>query len=325
MIVENNRASKLKRLLESIVRFARPEAVEILVLINGNGRGSESLLKELTLLYGNIRFFKSLNLNRGEARNTLIKLSSGKILYFLDDDVLVDKDVFTLISKKLRENSDISIIGGPNLNMPGSSLFQECQGFALASFFGTLWISQRYKKSGQDRIVDESGLILCNLAVKKEIFDQTNMRFPENFISAEENLLLTRLSRLGYKAMYVPELEVFHERRVTWRDFFRQILTYGKGRAQIFKTFPDYINLVHFLPVIFLFSLISAFFIKSYIYWSALMIYPLLDFISSLKIACPRKDPRIFFILLTIFPAIHFAYAIGLLTELLKLNRRELV
>jgi len=325
LIVENNRANKLKRLLESIIKFAKPEAVEILVLINGEGAESESLLKELILLHGNIRHFKSLNLNRGEARNLLIKMSEGKILYFLDDDVLVNKDVFTLISEKFQENVDISIIGGPNLNMPDSSLFQECQGFALASFFGTLWVSQRYKKSGQDRRVDESGLILCNLAANKEIFSATNMCFPGNFISAEENLLLARFARLGYKAMYVPQLEVFHERRATYREFFRQILTYGKGRAQIFKTFPSYINPIHFLPMVFLFCLVAAPFIKSQAYLSALMLYPALDLIFSLRIACKKHDLRVFIILLFIFPTIHFAYALAFLTEILRINRKALM
>lgn len=325
LIVENNRADKLKRLFESIIKFARPESTEILVLINGRDRGSESLLDELVLLHSNIRHFKSLNLNRGEARNFLIKMSEGEILYFLDDDVLLGKDVFSLIVRKFQENSGISIIGGPNLNMPGSSLFQECQGLALASFFGTLWVSQRYRRSGEDRLVDESALILCNLAAKKKIFDETDMRFPVNFISAEENLLLARLARLGYKAMYVPELEVFHERRATYRGFFSQVLTYGKGRAQIFKTFPSYINPIHFLPVAFLLCLAAIPFARSRTYLNILMLYPALDLTFSLIIACKKKDLRIFFILLFIFPTIHLAYALAFLTELLKLKRKRLI
>jgi GT2 family glycosyltransferase len=325
LILENNRADKLRRLLESIIRFSKPESVEILVLINGEDAGSESLLKELMFLHGNIRYFQFLNLNRGAARNFLINLADGEILYFLDDDVMVNNDVFTMIKEKFRENGDISIVGGPNLNMPGSSLFQQCQGFALASFFGSLWISQRYKKTGRDRYVDETGLILCNLAVRKNIFDQEYMRFPGNFISAEENILLARFARLGYKAMYIPQLEVFHERRATYREFFYQIFAYGRGRAQIFKTFPSYINPVHFLPIVLLFCFISAPFIKSQAYLNALMLYPALDLFFSLMIAFKKNDFRIFFVLLFIFPTIHLAYALAFLMEILSKERKAAV
>ncbi|MDD5691680.1 MAG: glycosyltransferase [Candidatus Omnitrophica bacterium] len=322
LIVSNRRPAKLKRLLESIVKFAQAEKTETLVLINGEDKETESLVNDFSALRPDVRYFKTPGLNRGEARNFLIKNSNGRILYFLDDDVLIKNDVFTLIADKFRSFRDISIIGGPNLNMPGSSLFQQCQGFALASFFGTLWISRRYKKSGQERLVDESGLILCNLAAEKDIFIKTDMRFPDNFSAAEENLLLARLARLGYKAMYIPRLEVFHERRATYGEFFKQIFTYGKGRVQIFKSFPSYINPVHFLPVILLLCLAAAPFIKSRLYWSILMIYPVMDIFFSSLISFKKRDLRIFFILLFIFPTIHLAYALAFLLEILRRERR---
>ena len=93
---------------------------------------------------------------------------------------------------------------------------------ALGSFFGSLWVSQRYRKFGRDRRVDESALILCNLAARRGIFAKENMYFSGNLISAEENLLLARLSRLGYKAMHIPELEVFHERVLQANSNIRQ-------------------------------------------------------------------------------------------------------
>ncbi|MHB8157516.1 MAG: glycosyltransferase [Desulfocucumaceae bacterium] len=322
LIVSDRRPAKLERLLESILKFAPAEKTETVVLINGEDKESESLLKTFTAFRSDVRYFKAPGLNRGEARNFLINNSEGSILYFLDDDVLINNDVFTLIVDKFRSYRDVSILGGPNLNIPGSPLFQQCQGLALASFFGTLWISQRYKKSGQERLVDESGLILCNLAAEKDIFIKTDMRFPDNFSAAEENLLLAKLARLGYKAMYIPQMEVFHERRATYGEFFKQIFTYGKGRVQIFKSFPSYINPVHFLPVILLLCLAAAPFVKSRIYWSILMIYPAMDIFFSSLISFNKRDIRIFFILLFIFPTIHLAYALAFLFEILRRKRR---
>ncbi len=321
LITTYGRSAKLKKLLESIFRFVLLETAEVIVFVNGADKETEAVLAELAASHNNIRCVKSSRVNRAEARNTLIKMSEGKILYFLDDDVVVDKDVFALIDKKFQEYGDISIIGGPNLNMRGSSLFQECQGLALASCFGTLWVSQRYKRSGKDRRVDESGLILCNLAAKKEIFAETNIRFPGDFISAEENLLLARFARLGYKAMYIPELEVFHERRNTYRAFFRQIISYGRGRAQVFKTFPAHISPIYFILAGLLLCLSTTPFIRPRLYFNALLIYLLLDILFSLKISCQKKNLREFLPLLLIFPTIHFAYMFGLLTGIL--NKRS--
>ncbi len=323
LIITNNRAAKLRRLLESVLRFASPKVAEILVFINGEDKATELLLNELTTLHSNIRTFRSSGVNRGEARNFLIKMSFGKILYFLDDDVLIVKDVFTLISEKFREYDNVSILGGPNLTMPDSSLFQVSQGHAFGSFFGTSLVSRRYKNTGCDKYTDESGLMLCNLVVKKEVFEKTGIWFPINFISAEENLLLAKFARMGYNARYISELEVFHERRATYRDFFSQVFSYGKGRAQISKTFPSYLKPVYFLPVLFLFYLVTAVFIKSSLYLFPLLIYLFLDLLFSLKIAYRENDFRLFSLILFVFPTIHLAYAFGFLSGMVKITRSD--
>jgi hypothetical protein len=62
----------------------------------------------------------------------------------------------------------IGIIGGPNLTPQNSTKFERISGVMLSTYLLTWKMSRRYMSTGKDRLTDDSELILCNLAVKKD-------------------------------------------------------------------------------------------------------------------------------------------------------------
>jgi len=314
--VTSNRDALLKRYLESLVDADCFQEVENLILLNGEDKKSEEILVKFCQNYKNISFIKCLKNGRGETRNTLIHNIKGEYLYFLDDDVLVDKKTISILLNTIHSYPDVDIFGGPNLTKADASCFQVAQGYALSSFFGTLLMSKRYKKSGKEKFTNDHSLILCNLAFRSNIFKESNILFNPGMVCAEENLLLNRLIQRGYKAMHVPELVVYHERRRDYPAFFWQIFNYGKGRSQAIKHFPSLKNFIYFIPGIFLLYLISLIFIHGSHYLFLLVVYLFLCFIFSLAILVKSRQIGVFFLVPFLFSTIHIAYALGIFYEL---------
>ncbi|MFH1076676.1 MAG: glycosyltransferase, partial [Pseudomonadota bacterium] len=226
--------------------------ITVLVLLNGESPSTERILTRYHAQYENIEFLKSEKARKGAARNILLRHVRTELVYFLDDDVTVSGDTCSVMLESMEKYPQADIIGGPNLTPPASELFQVAQGAALGSFFGTLWMSRRYTRCGKPVVADERMLILCNLAFRRRVFEKSNICFNNSIICAEENLLLQELMCAGYKAMYVPGLIVYHERRKNYSEFCRQIFTYGRGRCQAVKCHFRMDNLLYCIPAMFL-------------------------------------------------------------------------
>jgi len=312
LTVTHSREKVLKKYLDSLIRAERFKEIDIVILINGEDSKTERLLNQYRREYKSIRFLKSKNKSRGESRNLLIQHAKGEILYFLDDDVFVGKKAFSVLLDSFRRYRQIDIFGGPSLTPQDNNLFQKCQGYVLGSFFGTLWTSQRYRKSGVERITNEHALILCNLAIRKKVFDESGIFFNTRIVCAEENLLLQNLILLGYRAMFTPELIVYHERRRSYLGFCKQIFTYGNGRRQIMKYAFCIDNLFCLIPGIFAIYMILLLFCRCFVFKIPFYAYLSLCFLSSLSVMFKTKKLRAFWISFILFPTMHFVYTLGL-------------
>jgi hypothetical protein len=54
----------------------------------------------------------------------------------------------------------------------------------------------------------------------------------------------------------IPEAFVFHKRRTTLVEFYKQVFNFGKGRAMIGKVHPGEVKLVHWFPSFFTMAMI---------------------------------------------------------------------
>ncbi|MFH2144435.1 MAG: glycosyltransferase, partial [Candidatus Omnitrophota bacterium] len=286
-------------------------------LINGENLITESLLEQYSQKHNNIRFIKSDKQSRGAARNTLIKYACGEVVYFLDDDVLVAKDSFSVLRRNMEKHKDVDIMGGPNLTPPGSGCFQIAQGAVLGSFFGTLWMSKRYNSFGKSIFADERALILCNLAFRRRVFEKNKLFFNGSIVCAEENLLLQQLMDAGCKAMHIPELIVYHERRNTYDAFCRQIFIYGKGRAQAIFCRPQVTNMIYVIPSLFVVYLLLLCWPPFAITKMPLYGYGIFTVFAAITLIF-KAGFNVFLFGLILFPTIHIAYGMGFINEIFK-------
>lgn len=190
----------------------------------------------------------------GSARNVGVQHSRAPLVLFLDDDVECFQDI-AAATLDLMRGPGIDAVGGANLTPPASSALERVTGYALASWAGAGAMRERYRVRPEGPS-DEHGLILCNLAVRKEAFVRQK-GFRARLISNEENVLLQSLQLEGARLWSSPRLAVYHRRRGTWTDLGRQATKYGAGRAQNILLLPRSTRWFYFLPAAFVAYLIS--------------------------------------------------------------------
>jgi GT2 family glycosyltransferase len=167
--------------------------------------------------------------SKSAARNIAAKRAIGDILVFLDDDVIVRDTCFKELIQ-LFEHHQVGIVGGVNVAVPNISFEEEISASLWASPFTMMKSCARYTPRGGIRETDESELISCIMAVRKDAFFEAG-GFPLDIIPCEENVLIQRVQELGYKVIYNPFAIVYHRRPKIWKQYWTQMFEYGYGRG----------------------------------------------------------------------------------------------
>jgi len=306
----------LKQCLKSIEKAVKPCSIQIVIIINGVDKKTIDFLKNYSQITSHLNFKQIKQSSNGSARNYGLKKANGQFIYFLDDDTFIAENTLDVLWKKIKKNPSINILGGPNLTPHSDGFIQQSTGYIFESFFGTGPMSARYVSRKRGSYADEKSLILCNLAINMELFNK--VKFDEDVLCNEENILLNRLTDFGQKMLYCPELIVYHHRRKSIFSFMRQIFFYGKGRMQHIKKLPKSFSLIFVIPLIFLIYLISLVFYNPLFYFIPLGSYALLDIIVSFKKAFTEKKLLSVPLLIVLFPCTHISYAIGLIYGIIK-------
>ena len=244
-------------------------------------------------------------------RNKAAAKAHGDILYFLDNDAVPGRQNLQRIIDIFDNNPEVMVCGGPSLTPETDSIRQKSFGHVLGSFWGSAWMSARYKSQGKSRFCSDKELILCNLAFRRNIFLKCT-GFDEKLYPNEENDLMDRIEDSGGRLFYDPEIIVTRSQRQGFFDFCRQLFGYGRGRSEqlrldfrwsklplfVFAALPIY---VLFLPLL----LYSA-----PIFLLPVLFHFLIDIFFSIPILI--KKPLVFFCAIPSFFLCHFFYGLGM-------------
>ena len=220
LIISYARLEYLRQNINSLIKFN----ANVFVILNGQNQQAVNFLAAVKKNYSNLDFFVfDKKVHKSQARNMGIKKINSDIIYFLDDDTFIDENNIKILEDKFEQYPAIGVIGGPNITPPNSSRFQNISGIMLSTYLMTYKMSSRYINKGADRITDDKELILCNLAIKKDLFTKYNLEFNKHLHYNEENLLLEQLKKRNVKMMFSPQLKVYHHRRENIKLFLQQI------------------------------------------------------------------------------------------------------
>ena len=247
-------------------------------------------------------------------RNNAALEAQGEILYFLDDDSHVAPDCLDTCTSIMTDAS-VAVVGGPSLTPKGDSPLQQLFGLALSSFFGAGGMRNRYRSVGSVRETTDKELILCNLAIRRDIYLEAG-GLDERLYPNEENELLDRIQSSGKKLLHVPHMAIQRSQRRSLRMFAHQMFSYGRGRAQqtlIAGSGP----IIGFVPLLFLIYLaLLPFAATTPLFFIPLCLYAALDFCFTIT-AITLSGTISGGLLLFIFPLMHITNGYGLLFGLI--------
>jgi len=182
-------------------------------------------------------------------RNLGIRMATGDLIYFLDDDSVPDTGNLRRALQWFREDS-VAIVGGPSLCPAEAPFWERVFSVVMRSWLAFGPSRARYMQLGKPRPTSEKELILCNLLARKKAILEVG-GFNESLYPNEENALMDEMSARGWKMIYDPALVVYRRPRRTVSAFVKMLFRYGRGRAEQFRVNPTLNSLPNLVPPLF--------------------------------------------------------------------------
>jgi succinoglycan biosynthesis protein ExoA len=193
--------------------------------------------------------------NPSQQRNLAAAKARGDWLVFLDSDCRVEPVYFERLAEHTRRG--LEIVGGPVLLPAGSAPLEVMFQRLLSHFLLTGSSSARYGSRGILRQCHDAQLILCNLAIRRDLFLKSK-GFDERLYPNEENEWLTRLGDNGVACWHDPELIARRPQRGSWSAYLDMLIRYGRGRTMQFIVSGVW-DVARQLPALLLLALLGLF------------------------------------------------------------------
>lgn len=235
-----NRPEEMDELLASLCEQT-DQQFEVIIVEDGSSRKSDAIVakyrERLTLIY-----FEKPNSGPGPSRNAGAARARFDYLIFFDSDCLIPSKYMEQVTHYL-EKGYVDAYGGPDAALPSFTDIQKAINYAMTSFFTTGGI--RGGKKSMDRFHPRS----FNMGVSRKAFHAVGgygeMRFGEDIDFS------LRLLKAGFQTALIPEAYVYHKRRSTFRQFFKQVHNSGIARINLHLAHPGSLKMVHALPALF--------------------------------------------------------------------------
>lgn len=227
IVVTRGRPELLAGFLESLAAAGAPG--EVLVGIDGPDPATAVALAR----FPGVRAVQLPRSCRGEGRNGLVRLASGRWLCFLDDDTVLPPGYFGRLRGLIAAGGGFSVFGGGQKLYPGAGRFERAVYWLLRSRWGSGPFTPRFAPVSGTFAAGPEKFVLCNLTLDGEFLAAKGLSFEGHLTSAEENLLLGRMAAAGARMLLSGQLDLVHRRRTSAGAFVRQVFSSGRGRGQI--------------------------------------------------------------------------------------------
>src|SRR5690606_17877704 len=189
-----------------------------------------------------VNYFFKPNEGQGFARNYGFERAEGDFFIVLDSDVLVPEDYLLKVRRSLDEHH-WDAFGGPDAAHESFTTIQKAISYSMTSPLTTGGIRGNKKHVGQFHPRS------FNMGLSRVLWSNIG---GYNLSRRSEDIEFSiRMINSGYKVGLIPEAFVYHKRRTSFPQFYKQTKGFGKGRVDISLLYPKELKLVHTLPSIF--------------------------------------------------------------------------
>jgi GT2 family glycosyltransferase len=202
--------------LESIVRATLGRRREIIVADSSTDRTPEIVRQRFP---GVVLIRSETRLSAGAARNLGSTAARGRLIFFTDQDCVVPADWVDQMEEHFRDPTVHGVGGAVGIRNLSSA-----SGCAL--YF--LEFLNHFPGGGLPRR-DDNFLVGCNCAYRAEVIRA--VRFPDGTLG-EDILFSSQLHARGFHTVYDSRIEVLHQNREGWQEFFSYNDKMGRAAAR---------------------------------------------------------------------------------------------
>lgn len=305
-----NRPQEIDELLFTLTRQSYTQ-FEVLVIEDGSVNDAKAVVEK----YSNkldLKYYVKANEGQGFTRNYGFERAKGDYFVIFDSDCLIPEDYLEIVKDYLLEHG-LDAYGGPDAAHDSFTPVQKAISYAMTSPFTTGGIRGNAKHIGQFHPRS------FNMGVSREVWEKVG-----GFILTrlgEDIEYSIRIYENGFKIGLIPAAKVYHKRRTSFAQFYKQLHFFGRARINIYKHFPSELKLVHFFPAVFtigiLLSLVLHFIYLplAYLCDAGILIFFLLIFLHSWRV---NKSVHVAFLSIIAAFIQLGAYGMGFIQDFVK-------
>ncbi|WP_343330288.1 glycosyltransferase [Polaribacter staleyi] len=237
-----NRPTEIDELLESLTQQDFSNDFEVLIIEDGSSEKSDVIVEkyknQLDLKY----FFKE-NSGAGASRNFGMQQATGDYYTILDSDVIVPSQYLYEVNKALEINFT-DAFGGPDAAHKSFTALQKAINYSMTSVLTTGGI--RGKKQAVGKFQPRS----FNLGLSQKAFNKT--QGFSKMKNGEDIDLTFRLWENGFETQLIEKAFVYHKRRSSIQQFFKQTFGFGTARPILNKKYPETAKPTYWFPSLFI-------------------------------------------------------------------------
>ena len=240
-----NRPNEIDELLKSLTKQNFSDDFEVLLIEDGSTDKSDLIVdkykNQLDLKY----FFKE-NSGAGASRNFGMGKALGNYFIILDSDVIVPNQYLSEVKKALNINFT-DAFGGPDAAHSSFTSLQKAINYSMTSVLTTGGI--RGKKKSVGKFQPRS----FNFGLSKKAYENT--QGFSKMKNGEDIDLTFRLWDNEFETQLIEKAFVYHKRRSTIKQFFKQTFGFGTARPILNKKHPETAKITYWFPSLFLIGL----------------------------------------------------------------------
>lgn len=243
-----NRPDEVRELLQTLTRQTYTH-FEVVIIEDGSTdkcrEVADSYKEQLDVTY----FYKE-NSGQGFSRNVGFQKAEGDYFVIFDSDCLIPPHYFQTVYNHLQSHW-LDAYGGPDKAHESFSALQKAISYSMTSPFTTGGIRGNKKHAGQFHPRS------FNMGLSRAVFEATG-GFKITRMGEDIEFSI-RINEHGFTTGLISDAYVYHKRRTSLKDFFKQLRFFGRARINIGRFYPGEIKAVHWLPSLFLLSLLVFF------------------------------------------------------------------
>jgi len=310
-----NRVDELKYLYNSLQEQSVDlKLFEFIVSDDGSTDSTEETVKHWqTESNFPIKFITQENQGPGAARNHGLQNSEGELILFIDSDCEAHPDwIQTIYEEYLNDSFDAC--GGPDGSKDDFTTLQKAIDFAMTSFITTGGM-----RGHSEKMMAKFFPRTHNMGLKRSVYEKVG-GFGD-LRHGQDIELSNRIRKSGARIKFLINAVVYHRRRTSIKQFFKQVFNWGVARINLGKIDPAMLEPIHFLPslaTLFGFSIVgTAIYLDFPLDQLFLLIFIPLGLLSLFG-AVKKNDLRIFPYLLVVIPSQIIGYGIGFIQAFIR-------